>query len=627
MRFLSIKTFSGAVRPALHGAHRVDSTVSIMVDAMLALGVAASLAYWLVLLTRLPAWVWYPAFAMALAAIVTLTLTLPRRRLRCGWSGALGILLAIGMLCGAINLFTDRPDSDDIAFSHRALTAADHLDAPIALTDTVLDVPDLPPISPLHVFTSIEVSTALTAHALRLPQIQTMQLGLGTIANFMLPLVYFLLLRTLRVSLRSALAGTFAIVMFFAMCGNTHHDWGNFTVMRAWQGKCILMALMVPLALLYGLRFNLFGRRADLCRLHAVMCCAMGLSGTGLFLIPFVAGLASCAGSVVQRFRRDALCRTGAAGSLCLQPVVVALLPLCGFLPKIGADGVWKEGWPQHFAESLALVIDTRSLPLSVAVIILAFMARPGRMLRALMVYLALAVGLLTLPGSRDLLMAVVLPGAYWRFAYALVVPLFAGLAVAGCMRYMTYGGLRRVLGASAMLGLAAACLVSKTPAVNSNNVSMPTLKFAEPAKTAALEAAGKIAANAVVLAPTSLMTPLGLLRPDIRAVVSRPTEAWLAFVNAGMPDEGAFRYQVGMALETCDFSRFAPVTAVQKWPALSVILYHSYCDPTAVRKAFAVDQGWQQEQWGQFTALLKKSDGQTVINGAPGTDSSARKE
>jgi len=47
-----------------------------------------------------------------------------------------------------------------------------------------------------------------------------------------------------------------------------------------------------------------------------------------------------------------------------------------------------------------------------------------------------MALLLQTLPGSRDLLMAIVTLGACWRFLYVFVVPVIFGIAIVALLRY-----------------------------------------------------------------------------------------------------------------------------------------------------------------------------------------------
>jgi len=161
------------------------------------------------------------------------------------------------------------------------------------------------------------------------------------------------------------------------MSGNTHRDWGNFTIMRSWQGKVILMALIVPLVLLYFLRFHLYGRRADLVRMNVATCCGIVLSGTGLFLIPFVIGVSAAAVWLLKKCSFLSLRRACLSVSTFSQALFVSILPWFGLLPQLGDISFFiSGGWPRDHLDNLAMVFDAQSLPLYLLYITTAFFVR-----------------------------------------------------------------------------------------------------------------------------------------------------------------------------------------------------------------------------------------------------------
>lgn len=586
-------------RPRPDCAVRTDRAVAFLVDLMLVWAVTASIAYWLVLLLRLAGWWWYPICASLLVPAVCM-LRPDRIPWRSLWRGRWALLLFVLCLTSAaINVFTNRPDSDDIAFSHRAIQAATDLSRPFALGDTAQDIAGLPPLTPLHVFTSVEVSTALVARGLHLAQVAAIHQGLGTLVNLMLPLVYFLLLRFCRVSMPAAIFGTLAVLAAFIMCGNGHRDWGNFTIMRSWQGKCILMALMMPLGLLYSLRFVQYGRRADFLRLHAANAAGIGLSGTGLFLMPFVIGVAAAAAWLASgKRRRPAGRRMCQVASVLLLPAAVAVLPWVGLLPKLGDITFYQSGgWPRAYLDNLALVFDVPSVVFYVALLgTVLLMARRRAEVSGLLIYLVLLTLLVLAPGPRDLLMRVVTPGAYWRLADAFVAPFWAGLAAAGLYRWMGRPGSGRILAAGLAILLVGISVWAKTPTLNRTVLAWPGLKFSREELAAVREISRATSTGMVVLADYRVVTILGLMRPDVRFIVTRPVDTSMVFSNAGMKAAGALRAATGMALATYDFSRFEPISAGEAWPDLGEIIAPVQCDPGVIRHALGLGKSWNDE-------------------------------
>ncbi len=575
-----------------------DHLAARVVDLMLTWAVPASAAYWIVLLLRLPVWSWYPTAAVF--GVMAWRFLRPRALNR--WRGTGGtrwtwLLAAICLASAAVNVFTNRPDGDDIAFSHRAVYAASTLNQPLALGDTSHDIAGLPPLTPLHVFTSVEVTTALVARALHVPQILAVHQGLGTVVNLMLPLVYFLLLRFCRVPVPGAVLGTLAVMAMFLMSGNAHRDWGNFTVLRSWQGKCILVELMVPLAVLFSLRYVQFGRRRDFLRLHAVIVAGIGLSGTGLFLIPFVVGVAAVGAWLATRLSRVAGIRMCRSASVLLFPALVAVLPWIGLLPKVGDISFYQSGgWPTAYLDNLSLVYDGKSALLDAALLGVAIIiGRRSSQLAAILAYLFLCALLLTAPGSRDVLMHIVTPGAYWRFAYVFVAPLWAGLAAAALFRQARRPGARRACSAAITATLIAGTVWAKVPTLDNGVISRPGLKFVQQDLVAAEQLATTLDRGAVVLADYRVVTILGLLRPDVRFIDTRPGDTGIIFTNGGLAQEGALRDTVGSAIVTCNFSTFPALTAAQTWSGLRAVVTPAQCQPLSVRRALGLPEDWRE--------------------------------
>jgi len=580
-----------------------------IVDFMLIWGVSASLAYWFVLLLRLPAWVWYPSITIILITclhFLSRRYTFNLKFISTSKKWAIALLLTC-IVSASTNIFTNRPDSDDIAFSHRAVVAASNLSMPFAMTETALDVDNIPPIMPLKIFTSIEVTTSLVAKALGVSQILALHMGLGSLVNFMLPAIYFLLLRFFRVPIPYAVIGTIGTIAFFMMSGNVHRDWGNFTIMRSWQGKCILMELILPITLLYSLRFFLYGRRSDIYRLHAVTCCGIGLSGTALFLVPFIIGTSAVAVWVSTGFCRRSLLRAAISSSILIQIIFVSVLPWIGLLPPLGDISWFKTGgWHTDIAKNLGLVFHENSLPLYLAYLITAFLLRKKTELISLLAYITIAIMFLTIPGINNLLMSIVTPGAYWRFSYALFVPVFVGLAIAGASRYIKKSGTVRLIGIAWLSTLIIATWAIKKPAINQQVISLPGAKFNRNAMTQSYHISKLADVGAIVLAPVSIVPSLGLLRPDIKFIVARPGETFSYFNHIGRWADGKQRADLGIALESCDFSNINKLLSRDIWPNMQLVIYPTLCNTDVIRTILTLGSDWRDITLNGYNVLVK---------------------
>jgi hypothetical protein len=116
-----------------------------------------------------------------------------------------------------------------------------------------------------------------------------------------------------------ALGGVFAILV---LGGPTMWHFANFGFSRIWQGKSLLLHVILPVTAAYGLRFGAAGRRSDWLRLAAAATCATGLSSISIWLVPAFTVLAVLGGIVRWR---DLLPRLTAAVVTCAYPLVEGL--------------------------------------------------------------------------------------------------------------------------------------------------------------------------------------------------------------------------------------------------------------------------------------------------------------
>lgn len=598
---------SGERRRSLE-SQPTEALAAWIVDVALLWGVAATAGYHLVLLARWPARTWFPLVGvLALGAgFVFRGLRRPTTARTRSWrpNGATLLLLALGLALGGLNLVTLRPDADDFSYLHRALHALQHLASPFAREHTAHDVDGLPPISTVHLLTSVEVTTALVAQALGVPALWALQNGLGFAALFLLAPAGFLVLRFFGCTTRSALLALVAWVAFLAVSGDTHNDWGNFTLVRAWQGKCILVLLHVPLALLFGLRFLSAGRGADLWRLHALAYSGLGLSGTALFLVPFLLGLVTAAVLVLGRARARHLRRAAGLATLLVYPALVALAIALGVLPRVIDDSAWTAD-TRSAGEVLQQVVSLRDLPLVLVVaLVLAHALRPRALARTLVLAMLLGSALLVVPWSGTQLMRLVTPAAYWRLAHALPLPLLVGLALAGLVgawgrsRTATERGLVWLGGAGLVAGIAWAHEESAlAPRVFTG---LHSAKLARVPAEVARALHSLVPPGGLVLAPEPIVVALGLLRPDVRFVSTRPVETLHVFTNADQRREGEFRITAQRRLEANDAPDPGGVPVGMRWPALSTVVTRGARGPEALGEDPA-SGGWHETSVRNF--------------------------
>jgi hypothetical protein len=340
-----------------------------------------------------------------------------------------------------------------------------------------------------------------------------------------------------------------------------------------------------------------------------------------VFLLPLTVGLQATSLLLAGSWRPRRMLRAAAAATSFAPVVFAVLVSRSSLLPRVGNFDVWIAGWPASPLASLAIVFP--SVPgsaLAAGLLILAALAVRRRALGvALAVYPALWFLLAVVPPLSTALMRVLLPASFWRLAYALPVPLGAGVLVA---RLWTPGGLagwgtrRGALRLLALMGLAAVFLAVKTPALTPATLSAPhLLKFDPPMLRLSRYVARKAPAGAVVLAPEPVVTVLALLRPDLRFKVTRRTETLHLLTNAGRPGLARERLEALQWLVTCPRPGPSPgIAAAEAWVNTRVVVAPDCHEPGGADLASvlpAVEPG--RRHW-----VTERVDGHLVLYEGP---------
>ncbi|WP_291890209.1 DUF6077 domain-containing protein [Cellulomonas sp.] len=237
------------------------------------------------------------------------------RRARHSWTrdlpegGAVRSRVVAG-LAGAVALFASaisRPDGDDASFVVRSTWIAEHGALPDG--DFVFGEPGWPAtFGSVPNVSSIEALLGALARATGLP-------AGDVVYRYAVPLAAFAAVWALWVLLRAwgarrPVASLVLALVFLMLGGYAHATWGNLFVARIWQGKVMLLAVLVPY--LYAYVAVLWRRhgplpRGDLSRAAAVLAtvglAAVGCSSTAVFLVPLVAAATSVALLLARRWR------------------------------------------------------------------------------------------------------------------------------------------------------------------------------------------------------------------------------------------------------------------------------------------------------------------------------------
>ncbi len=208
------------------------------------------------------------------------------------WNLALCLLCAT---CAVITLTIHRPDEDDAVYLNMAVAAVDEPGEPLMARDSLHGLPESQAsMLRLYKVHSIETLTAALAYISGLKVLDVTHLIMPPMAAVLVVLAFTRLFRLLAPD-RWLLMVVVAMILLLSIA-DTHRIYGNFAFVRLHQGKAIFLHVLVPLIVVYGIRFALRPSRRNWVYLGAAQITAVGLTSTAIWVAPIVSGLALVCG-------------------------------------------------------------------------------------------------------------------------------------------------------------------------------------------------------------------------------------------------------------------------------------------------------------------------------------------
>jgi hypothetical protein len=228
--------------------------------------------YWAVLRIREPA---QPAQPVPLTG----------ERTESAKSAGVLVALAWATALAVLSTFTLWPNPDDLYYVNLSQWVVEHGTFP--LRDTIFS--DL--VFPMSSWPPMASYDAMVGALARLGGLQA-----GTVAYILVPpvatflsvLALWRLLHAWRVQ-AIGMALSLALIFLLLDGGSGYAAPGNLFLIRIWQGKVILLCLMVPILLVYALRYVERPTRVRAGWLFAGGVASVGLSTTAMFLVPLLA--------------------------------------------------------------------------------------------------------------------------------------------------------------------------------------------------------------------------------------------------------------------------------------------------------------------------------------------------
>jgi hypothetical protein len=510
--------------------------------ALRAAGLAAGLGLSVWLPHQLVAF-WWAALLLLAAAAAGCVLREPARAEAPAAGRALEAgLLLLALACAALALVANRVDLDDAFYVNLATAAVDAPAAPLLAGDTLHGVPGLPLHLPVYRLHGWELWNAALAWVTGIPALACFHFVGAALGAALVPLALARLCRWL--APRCWPWAVAACVFVLLAAGEPHRWYGNFALVRIWQGKGLLLFVFLPLVQAHAIEFALRPGRGAWLRLAAAQIAALGCSSSALWLAPAAAlSAAACALPLSRRGAGRLLLLAAASAYLLCAGLAArqwmaadpALEPLALRTPEVEAMRELRQ-LPEESRHapgvqldlSLLLVAgDGRLRPLLLLALVAAWTLAPAGLGRrfAILVPLAALVVLLD-PYTTEWLGANVTGPSTWRALWLVPVPLLLALML---VSPLAVGSLARPLRGLAAL---AACVgfAWLVPApfglAAENQVRFafpPRLKVPPEALRWAQLVSERAGPGSVVVAPVDVSAWLPTLHRHAQPLVVRP--------------------------------------------------------------------------------------------------------
>ena len=363
----------------------------------------------------------------------------------------------LALLMALLSLVMVRPDRDDVFVVNRSTWVAEH-DAAFPERDTIFSDDVLPVERPAGLPTSVEALVGSLAAFLStavgtVGAASMTYLGLAPMVAALSVLATWRLLRGLGV--RSPALATWVGTVFLVLDGIEHGSFGNFSAGRSWQGKVVLLVVVVPTLWHHAMLWGSDGRRRHLLATVSGVVAGLGLTSTAVLVAPAVVVAASAAGVVAATPGASLLAgvrrvRVGWSVVATTPALLVGLTTLAAEPQRLtdmaaSAGGLARSGvraalnplrWLDSGTEPVAMVrmVFGRGPTafVALAAVLLAWTVVRDR--RARLVLLAAPVvvfGLFGAPGAFDVLNEVGEADAIaWRMLWVLPVPAMVGIVL-----------------------------------------------------------------------------------------------------------------------------------------------------------------------------------------------------
>jgi len=444
------------------------------------------------------------------------------------------ILLGLGFVGAIISLIVNRPDDDDFYYVPNVIFYLQNPQALMGFKIHYLFSAHAPFASfSWATANAYEYMQALVAFGFRLRFLDVYYFIMPAIAGFLLPFALYLAIVHFADDTFAAVLGTLVTVGIILLLGETHRTFGNFSFVRIFQGKAVLLSLGIPLFIAFSM--NYFAKPTYKTGL-GLLCLAtglIGLSSSAIFILPALACVLALAYVIsTQRYQLTML-----AGYFATLVYVVAVALYVFLFWKVGLDNgsPANEGWPTTFGGHANFFVNTNTPLTPLALIgstLLAALVLSGRRRSFLLIWAFSSILLFLNPISAPFLIShVTSANAYWRMFYIYPFPIMTGIIAAALFARLRHGwpGKRVAVVLATSIMLVGLLFLSPTSVFSHQDLGRPTYKLPLH-KLRQATAIVEITPAGVMLAPEPMAGIVALLDarfPQIR-VRTDAERTWL---------------------------------------------------------------------------------------------------
>jgi hypothetical protein len=427
-----------------------------------------------------------------------------------------GVLVALAwaVALAVLAMFTRRPNPDDLYYVNLSQWVVDHGTFPLRDTifsDQVFPMSSWPPVA------SYDALMGVFARLAGVPAGSVVYVVVPPVATFLAVLALWRLLRAWRVPL-VPVALSVGLAFLLLDAGGLYATPGDLFLTRIWQGKVILLCLLVPTLLVYALRHVERPTWGSAGRLLVGGVAAVGLSTTAIFLVPLLA----VGGAAPLLLRHPRLALRGFAA--------MAVYPLAAGAVTVALHGHSADDFgsrelyrfkPEWFGHDIFLT-GTVAFVAVTAVLVGPFLV-PHPAARLTTALLAVAVGITFVPGVTHVTYGLVgLGPTLWRVSWVASVAALVGAAGAALASCRALRAARHV----APLLLVVALAVAGTPIWSEEAGvvirSPPHWQRSASSMTAARAVIDALEPGDVVLATPDLATTIDVTTTRVKTVAPR---------------------------------------------------------------------------------------------------------